>query len=244
MREKSIDGVTVQVSDPMLSLTSSLHRYETVGFRPLTGYPDGGTGEGFPLKLVDHIITRGGGGREEISTHLLKSSPEAYQLALFLALGHFDAEELVLAQGDRTLTPEERETLDGCKLLQGLILEEDRSLDRIRSFAAYEKNLTKKIIPTIHENFEELDEESTEVLAKFFMWHGAAVRFYTARETRKLLRVGGDDGGSQEHNVPVEESLQSYALKHALGQDAVDRVSLGLTKVEYVKEFEMMLAEY
>ena len=98
-----------------------------------------------------------------------------------------------------------------------------------------------QIIPAIHENFEELDEESTDVLAKFFMWHGAAVRFYTARETRKLLRIGGDDGESDEHKIPEDESLQSYAIKYALDQGGIDKVSVGLTKVAYVKEFEAAL---
>ncbi|GMH50540.1 hypothetical protein TrLO_g14008 [Triparma laevis f. longispina] len=203
--------------------------FKTIAFRPLTGYPDGGVGEGVGLRFLDYDI-RGG------MTMDMKGVGEEYNSALKLALGHFDAEYLTIESGERTLTPEERETLDGCKLLRSLILSEDRSLDSIRSFQSYEKNLTQNIIPLIHENFEELDEESTEVLAGFFMEHANAVRWYSARETRRLMRVGGDDGMQREHYVEENESLQSYAVRFCL--EEVDCVSVGVTRGTYLKEFE------
>merc|ERR1740139_1346155 len=58
-------------------------------------------------------------------THEMVSVPQ-YQGALNATMSHFDAGELIAAAVDRELTREERETLDGCKILQDLV----RSLDR------------------------------------------------------------------------------------------------------------------
>jgi hypothetical protein len=57
---------------------------------------------------------------------------------------------------DRTLTPEERETVDGCKLLQGMLVEQDRVLGSVRSLAVYNSDLATSVIPLIRENFEEV----------------------------------------------------------------------------------------
>lgn len=68
------------------------------------------------------------------------------------------------------------------------------------------------------------------------MEHANAVRWYSARETRRLMRVGGDDGMQREHYVEENESLQSYAVRFCL--EEVDCVSVGVTRGTYLKEFE------
>ena len=172
-----------------------------------------------------------------VYTHALDGPPDAYRASLSLAMGHFDAESLISDSGERTLTAEERETVDGCKLLQGLLIDEDRSLAKLRSFSAYEHDLSSKVIPLIRDNFEELDEDSTEVLGDFFRWHGIAVRVVTALETRKLLRTGGDGGSSERHDIPADVTLQKYALDYCLSQSQLDYVSVGLPKISYADEF-------
>ncbi|GMI11574.1 hypothetical protein TrRE_jg11449, partial [Triparma retinervis] len=34
----------------------STRTFETISYRPLLAYPDGGTGSGHPFKLVDHMV--------------------------------------------------------------------------------------------------------------------------------------------------------------------------------------------
>ena len=116
--------------------------------------------------------------------------PAAYQPILNAALSHFDADEILEASRERELTVEERETLDGCKLLRDLIHDLDVSLDTMKSFASYEEYLLKVAVPLMYGTFEELDEESSTMLQLFFKVHGMAVRMVVARWTRDLI-LGG-----------------------------------------------------
>ena len=122
-------------------------------------------------------------------THKIPECPAHYAPSLNAAMGHFDAEELVEIEqdGDRKLTTEEIETLEGCRLLQSMLADLDLSLHTMRSFEAYENDLSTKVIPMIHDTFEELDEESAMVLQTFFAAHGAAARHAIAKTTRALL---------------------------------------------------------
>mmetsp|Transcript_21017 Transcript_21017/g.31359 ORF Transcript_21017/g.31359 Transcript_21017/m.31359 type:complete len:413 (-) Transcript_21017:26-1264(-) len=133
--------------------------------RPLTCYPMGGVGDGFPFKLVDYQIKLGDQDGMRW-THQIRECPPHYASCLNAALGHFDGEELLLIEqgGERKMTVEERETLEGCRLLQSMLADLDLSLHELRSFEAYENNLATKVIPMIHNTFEELDEESARVL--------------------------------------------------------------------------------
>jgi hypothetical protein len=47
--------------------------------------------------------------------------PAIYQITLQAAMLQFDAEELLEIKQERDLTMEERETLDGCKLVQSMV---------------------------------------------------------------------------------------------------------------------------
>ena len=133
--------------------------------RPLTCYPMGGVGDGFPFKLVDYRIEFG--DLNDVRwTHQISECPPHYASSLNAALGHFDGEELLMIEqeGERKMTVEERETLEGCRLLQSMLADLDLSLHELRSFEAYENTLATKVIPMIHNTFEELDEESARVL--------------------------------------------------------------------------------
>ena len=156
--------------------------------RPLTCYPNGGTGTGYPFKLVDYMIPVSEDGSDSQWTHLLKKTPSYYSSILNETMSHFDASHLIdiKTNGERELTTEERETLDGCKLLSSMIHDLDLKLttNQVRSFAAYEEDLYTKIVPLIHDTFEELDEDSAELLQRFFRAHGDAIRLSIAKLTR------------------------------------------------------------
>lgn len=156
--------------------------------RPLTCYPHGGTGTGYPFKLVDYMIPTSEDGRDLQWTHLLKKTPSYYSSILNETMSHFDASHLIdiKTSGERQLTTEERETLDGCKLLSSMIHDLDLKVTtgQVRSFAAYEEDLYTKIVPLIHDTFEELDEESADLLQRFFRAHGDAIRLSIAKITR------------------------------------------------------------
>ena len=59
---------------------------------------------------------------------------------------------------------EERETLDGCKLMQSMIHDLDNDLENVRSFAAHEEELYGRIIPLIYDTFELMDDKTSDVL--------------------------------------------------------------------------------
>ena len=223
-------------------------RLEVHVTRPLTCYPDRGAGTGHPFKMVDYEIDTSdpsgdlAGGLRRAWTHEVKGNrPAHYGPALAATMGHFDATPLLEAAAERDLTVEERETVDGCRLLQSMIHDLDHDLDAIRSFAAYEERLSTTVVPLLHSTFEELDEDSAQVLQAFFVAHGAAVRHAVARTTRKLLRgeggaAGRGEGVDQKHNVPPGITLQEYALGFLLRHEAVDRVIVGCSKPEHVQE--------
>ena len=116
--------------------------------------------------------------------------PTTYQSILNATLSHFDADSILEASQSRTLTVEERETLDGCKLLRDMIHDLDNNVDDMRSFAAYEEFLMNVAVPLIYGSFEGLDEESASRLQDFLRVHGLAARLVVARWTRELLLAG------------------------------------------------------
>jgi hypothetical protein len=80
-------------------------------------------------------------GKNVQYTNDMVGIPSIYQIALQAAMSHFDAEEILEKKQTRELTMEERETLDGCKLVQSMIHDLDADLEHIRSFAAHEDEL-------------------------------------------------------------------------------------------------------
>jgi len=216
--------------------------------RPLTCYPDRGTGTGHPFKLVDYLIPKSfDDNGDKIWTHDSEGLLPLYTAVLNETMAHFDATHLleIKEEEERELTMEERETLDGCKLLQSMIHDLDVNLSsgQIRSFAAYEEDLYSKVVPLIHDTFEELDADSADVLQRFFQVHGNAVRQSIAKTTRQLLKEGGD--GVDKYDIPDNVSLQEFALDYLWKQECngehakgplIDKVVVGCPKAEHVVE--------
>jgi aryl-alcohol dehydrogenase-like predicted oxidoreductase len=210
---------------------------QVYAMRPLTCYPDQGTGDGFPFVLADYLMP----ATMEKSlqwTNTMSGPPAAYELALQTAMAHFDAEEILQAkQKGQDLTVAQRETLDGCKLLQSLLHDVDAGLEQVRSFAAHEQQLYEQIIPLIHDTFEGYDEETAAVLQSFFAAYSLAVKFAIARNTRKLLQEGeaGKEGSVPVYtDIPEETRLQEYALQFLLKEQAIDKVIAGCSQPDQV----------
>ncbi|KAL7426557.1 hypothetical protein ACHAXM_000507 [Skeletonema potamos] len=276
-------------------LPSSVDVYVT---RPLTAYPNGGTGwdqsspglsessgrisvppaflngnrgsstesDGktidakHPVRILDYQVESGPIGQPgELSWtnfHFNRHGPRpsAYQPILNAVLSHFDADAILEASRERELTVEERETLDGCKLLRDMIHDLDSSLDTMKSFAAYEEYLVNVAVPLIYGSFEELDEESAGMLQLFFRVHGMAVRMVVARWTREMLTTSRELDKDQEkkmakvrqmlgfgelksgYNIPDDTTLQEFALKKLLDESAVKGVVIGCSRPEHVLE--------
>ena len=196
--------------------------------RPLSCYPDLGTGTGHPFGLIDFTFPSFDDATKKLSTHELKGPPAVYQIALQTAMAHFDAQQLLEIKQERKLTMEERETLDGCKLMQSMLHDLDHGLETIRSFAAHEEDLYQRIIPLIYDTFEDFDETTGDVLQAYFAAYGVAVRYAIAKRTRELLKHGGDDGkGVKYEDIPNQMKLQEYALRHLLAEPALDRIVVG-----------------
>ena len=251
---------------------------EIYAMRPLTCYPDRGTGTGHAFRLVDYLLPSGPKHHDQVKegedgqnvtrvdegeaqklnedevsdedlasmqwTHLMDGPPLIYSIALKKAMAHFDAEEILEEKMKRDLTSEERETLDGCKLMQSMLHDLDVGLSDVRSLGAHEQDLMQRIIPLIHDTFEGYDEETADVLGMFFKCYSLAVRYSVARNTRSLLQQGGDDGrGYKYESIPENEKLQDYALKFLLNEKAISKVIIGATKPEHVVEFTNLCYE-
>lgn len=215
--------------------------------RPLTCYPNRGTGTGHPFKLVDYLIPTVEDGSSKQWSHEMKGVPAFYTSVLNETMAHFDATHLLEIKEveGRQWNVEERETMDGCKLLQSMIHDLDARMNagQLTSFAAYEEDLFSKVVPLIHDTFEEWDGDSALMLQRFFQSHGTAVRYSIARTTRELLKKGGD--GVDKYEIPDDVTMQDFAIKFLLGQQCegeyatgplIDRVVVGCPRAEHVIE--------
>jgi len=217
--------------------------------RPLTCYPDLGTGSGFPFRLVDYALpiledeTIGvfeddtasiGAGKGFRYTNDMTGIPAIYQMALQAAMSHFDAQELLEIKQERDLTMEERETLDGCKLMQSMIHDLDNQLENVRSFAAHEDELYGRIIPLIYDTFELMDDKTSDLLQAYFAAYAVAVRYAIAKKTREVLKKGekGSNTGATYPDIPQKMLLQEYALRHMLAAKCFDRIVIGASTMQ------------
>ena len=204
------------------------HDLEIFAMRPLTCYPDLGTGTGHPFGLVDFSLPTTEDPTKNKYTHDMEGPPAIYQVALQTAMSHFDADHILELKEERALTVEERETLDGCKLCQSMLHDLDNALETVTSFQAHEDELYQKIIPIIHDTFEDFDETTGDVLQAFFAAYGVAVRYAIAKRTRRLLLTGGKDGsGIVYEDVPKTMKLQEYALRKLMAEPAFTRLIIG-----------------
>ena len=203
---------------------STYPELDVVAMRPLTCYPDLGTGTGYPFRLVDYAIPSldenpfgpfnddsniVAPGKNVKYTNEMEGIPPIYQITLQTAISHFDAEGILALKQSRELSTEERETLDGCKLVQSMIHDLDSDLEHIRSFAAHEDELYGRIIPLLYDTFEAMDDTTSNVLQAYFAAYAVAVRFAIAKKTRQLLREGEESGNGMYPDIPQSMTLVS-----------------------------------
>ena len=224
---------------------------EIHALRPLTAYPDQGTGtEGHAFVLADYKVPATM-KKELMWTHELGDAPpQVYQVALQQAMAHFDATEILqAAQDGQELTTEQRETLDGCKLLQSLLHDVDNGLEKVRSFSLHEEFLSGKIIPLIYDTFESYDDDTANVLRSFFAAYSLAVRHAIARNTRTLLKEGESANAATAlptptyPDLPDTMRLQEYALRfllseksEATGKALIDKIIIGCNEPDHILE--------
>lgn len=215
-------------------LKEALPQVELHCQRPLSCYPHHfGTGIEDPLVLADYHLPA---SMEKTKTwsNLMTRPPEVYHVALQTAMRHFDAQDLLEAQKEgEPLTPEQRETLDGCKLLQSLLHDLDRGLVSLQSFRAHEQELYQRVIPLIHDTFESYDQDTSNVLQSFFSAYSLAVRYSIAKHTREYL-VGGEV--PKYSNLAEDVRLQEFGLQHVMEPNVFDRVVVGCTQVDHVMD--------
>ena len=221
--------------DVAREIRSQDSKVEIWAMRPLTCFPDLGTGSTKPFALVDYSVPDPQDPTKQLFTNQLDGPPAIYQVALQTAMSHFDAQFLIEAKQERELTTEERETLDGCKLVQSMLHDLDNNLEHVRSFAAHEEELFDRIIPLLFDTFEEVDEDTATVLQTFFAAYGVAVRHAIAKRTRQLLTKGGDKeletdqmGKTEIYpDLPDRMTLQEFAFRSLLSESVFDRIIVG-----------------
>ena len=212
----------IQVARAVKALRPHIQLY---AMRPLTYYPDFGTGTGQSISLLDYCLPQG--PDQQDWTHLMAGPPPFYQKVLNIALSHFDGEALLEAKQERNLTDEEAETLEGAKYLQSLLHELDAEIANVISFSAYEEHVMNVVIPALFGTFEELDEPSTHILSNFFAAHGWTIRHALATRTRKMLQ-------NSEHDIPSNVKLQEFALEFLFKENSIDKVIMGATQPEQI----------
>jgi hypothetical protein len=200
--------------------------------RPLTCFPDQGTGDGQGFQLVDYSLPTEPGVMEW--THQMTQTPPVYAATYKTAISYFDATELLEAKQERELSEEEKETLEGAKILLEMIQDMDVSIENARSFAQHEQELLTKAIPVIDGTFDEIDDESLEVLQNFFASLGLAARYHVARNTRSLLMKGGK--GVEASQMPADMKMQDFAINELLKEKTVSKIIVGATKPEHVRD--------
>lgn len=210
--------------------------------RPFTCYPDRGTSTSPPFVLRDYQLPATMSKDDALQwTHKMTGLPEAYQIALKAAMAHFDAEEILeLKSQGIELDTDQRETLDGCKLMQSLLHDVDAGLDKVRSFAAHEEFLLQQVIPLIHDTFESYDEDTAKVLEAFFGAFNLAVKYSIAKNVRHLLLNGEDSGvdssqlRSPKYKVPEDMRLQEFALRHVWKEKGIDKIIVGASDPDQI----------
>ena len=208
---------------------------QIIAMRPLTCYPDRGTGDGKPFILADYQLPATMDKTLQWTQHM-QQPPAAYQVALKTAMAHFDATELLdLKEEGIDLSTEQRETLDGCKLMQSLLHDVDASLESVRSFAQHEQDLFQRIIPLIHDTFEGYDEDTAQILQTFFGAYSLAVRYAIAKNTRQVLVEGDKDGSAPKYpDLSPDVALQEYALHFLLQAKCIDKFLVGFSEPEQI----------
>lgn len=233
--------------------TQPFQNLQLYAVRPLSCYPDLGTGSGYPFLLLDYQLPA---TMDKVLTwsNEMNQYPQVYDVAYKTALRHFDAQQILdkqaeaIAKGSSAiLSVEERETLDGCKLLQSLFHDLDQGLATVRSYQQYEDDLITKIVPLIRDTFESYDDETASVIQSYFGAYSVAVKYAVAKNTRQLVLQQGEKDDSIQNDSTKQEivdlltpqkRLQELALQFILDKkdnddmkiNLIDKVMVGCTE--------------
>lgn len=232
--------VAQQIKSDRAAMTDVLPAdLQILAMRPLTCYPDLGTGNGKPFILADYQLPATMDKTLQWS-HTMQQPPQVYQVAIKTAMAHFDCSEILEAkQKGQELSTDQRETLDGCKLLQSLLHDVDQSLENVRSFAQHEEDLFQKIIPLIHDTFEAYDDDTAQILQSFFGAYSLAVRYAIAKNTRQVLVKGEKEGSASTPKYPdlsPDVRLQEYAIEFLLRTGTIDKLMVGFSEADQILE--------
>lgn len=136
----------------------------------------------------------------------------------------------------RDMSEEERETREGCRIVQDLIRDMNKSLLQFTSMTLYETELDRRIIPLISSTFESVDEEAADRLQAFFGKYGEMVRYNAAAKVRELVQGPACPSGA--HVLGKGQALHEYALQWLLKKvpDQVSTVLVGMPREDYVRD--------
>jgi hypothetical protein len=59
-----------------------------------------------------------------------------------------------------------------------------------------------------------------------------AVRYAIAKKTREVLKEGEENSGISYPNIPDDMTLQEFALRSMLAEDAFDRIVIGASTLQ------------
>ena len=127
------------------------------------------------------------------------------------------------------------ETREGCAWVTQLVSDLNGSLPKFEAFEQWELEITTQLVPMLHAKFEELDEDSADLLMAFFAAYGAAVRASADAATRELARAAPSPLGDGE-------ALEAWALRDVAARPGLAAVLVALEAPEDADALAKLLA--
>ncbi|KAM3575221.1 hypothetical protein VYU27_002807 [Nannochloropsis oceanica] len=194
---------------------------EVYANRPLTAVSQGG---------LYRLVNKAAAGGEP---------PEGYMEACRTALELFNPSFLFEGKAEEALTEEEKETREGCRIIQELIRDMNRQLTSFTSTESYTQELERRIIPLIASTFESLDESAADALQVFFVKYGEMVRYHAAVRAVEACKTAGhvlEEG--KERGREGGGLLHEYALRWLLEKipRQLSGVLVGMPQEAYVHD--------
>lgn len=94
------------------------------------------------------------------------------------------------------------EQREACDWIRQLVDDLNKDLPKFTSVDMWQRAITSQIVPMLHSKFEELDEDSGDVLQEFFQTYGQIVRWHATDSTRALCP-----------GLKNDEALADWALR-------------------------------
>jgi predicted aldo/keto reductase-like oxidoreductase len=103
--------------------------------------------------------------------------------------------------------------------------------------------LLQRVIPILHQTFQEYDDETAGLLQAFFVAYGQAVRWAVAKNTRQqVMQQQSKNAAAHDNDTTLKLSpdskLQEYGLRFVLEHQGgiVDKVIVGAASAQEVVE--------